>query len=40
MSSMSNFTWIPFYEEMAQKLLTFKDRRKDLVDIVYFPING
>ena len=35
MSSMSNFTWIPFYEEMAQKLLTFKDRRKDLVDIVY-----
>lgn len=29
------FTWIPFYEEMAQKLLAFKDKRKELIDLVY-----
>ena len=29
------FTWIPFYEEMAQKLLAFKDNRKELIDLVY-----
>lgn len=28
-------TWIPFYEEMAIKLLAYKDRRKDLMDIAY-----
>lgn len=30
-----NFTWIPFYEEMAEKLLQFKDNRKPLLDILY-----
>lgn len=29
------FSWIPFYMEMADKLLAFKDNRKALVDIVY-----
>lgn len=29
------FSWIPFYMEMADKLLTFKNNRKALVDIVY-----
>ncbi len=28
-------TWIPFYTEMADKLLAFKNDRKVLVDIVY-----
>ena len=30
-----NFTWIPFYEEMARKLLDYRNNRKVLVDIVY-----
>ncbi len=29
------FTWIPFYTEMAEKLLEYKDNRKELVKIVY-----
>lgn len=29
------FTWIPFYTELAKKLLEFKDNRGDLVKIVY-----
>ena len=29
------FSWIPFYMEMADKLLAFKDNRKALADIVY-----
>ena len=29
------FSWIPFYMEMADKLLAFKDDRKALADIVY-----
>ena len=29
------FTWIPFYTELAKKLLKFKDNRSDLVKIVY-----
>ena len=29
------FSWIPFYMEMADKLLAFKDDRKALVDVVY-----
>ena len=32
---MAHFTWIPFYEEMASKLLRFKDDRKPLIDIIY-----
>ncbi len=30
-----NFTWIPFYEELASKLLEYKSRRDELVKIVY-----
>lgn len=30
-----NYTWIPFYMEMANKLLGFKEDRKSLLDIVY-----
>ena len=29
------FSWIPFYMEMADKILAFKDNRKALVDVVY-----
>lgn len=29
------FTWIPFYEELADKLLEFRHKRKELVEIVY-----
>ena len=29
------YSWIPFYMEMADKLLMYKNRRKELVDIVY-----
>lgn len=30
-----HYTWIPFYMEMADKLLQFKDNRAPLLDIVY-----
>lgn len=30
-----NYTWIPFYTEMADKLFSFRDNRKALLDIVY-----
>lgn len=30
-----NFSWIPFYMEMADKLLAFKNNRKALIDIMY-----
>lgn len=30
-----HFTWIPFYMEMAEKLLGFKEYRKPLLDMVY-----
>lgn len=29
------YTWIPFYKELSQKLLQFKDDRKPLVDFIY-----
>ena len=29
------FTWIPFYKELAQKLLQFRSDRKPLVDFIY-----
>lgn len=32
---MSHFSWIPFYEEMADKLMQFKDDRKPLIEIIY-----
>lgn len=31
----TRFTWIPFYEELADKLLEFRHKRKELVKIVY-----
>ena len=30
-----SFTWIPFYMEMAEKLLEYKDNRDELIKIVY-----
>ena len=35
MEEKLSFTWIPFYTEMAEKLLEYKDNRKELVKIVY-----
>ena len=35
MEKKASFTWIPFYTEMAEKLLEYKDNRKELVKIVY-----
>lgn len=29
------FTWIPFFKEFADKLLEYKEKREDLIDIVY-----
>jgi hypothetical protein len=29
------FSWIPFYEEFANKLLEYKDNRKGLLDVIY-----
>lgn len=34
-SVSEHFSWIPFYMEMADKLLQFKPDRKDLIEIVY-----
>ena len=31
--SEAKFTWIPFYKELAQKVLDYKDKRKDLMKI-------
>jgi 5-methylcytosine-specific restriction protein B len=31
----NNFTWIPFYQELAEKLLEYKDKRLELVNIAY-----
>lgn len=31
----NRFSWIPFYTELTEKLLTYKDKRKELTDIVY-----
>ena len=30
----TKFTWIPFYKELAQKVLEYKDKRKELTEIV------
>ena len=35
-----NFTWIPFYTELAQKLLQFKNNRKPLIDWIYNNLEG
>ena len=29
------FTWIPFYKELSQKLLQFRNDRQPLVDFIY-----
>ena len=29
------FTWMPIYTELAQRLLSFKDNRHDLMDLIY-----
>lgn len=34
------FTWIPFYKELAQKLLAFKDDRNPLIEWIYSTIDG
>lgn len=34
------YTWIPFYKELAQKLLKFKNNRKPLIDWIYSNINS
>ena len=34
MSEEKKFTWIPFYEEFAQKLYDYKDNRSKLIEIV------
>ena len=31
----NRFSWIPFYTELAEKILTYKDNRVELSDIVY-----
>jgi 5-methylcytosine-specific restriction protein B len=31
---MSKFTWIPIYQEMATKLLSYKNRRTELIEIL------
>lgn len=35
MEAENRFSWIPFYTELAEKILTYKDKRKELSDIVY-----
>ena len=34
------YTWIPFYKELSQKLLQFRNNRKPLVDWIYSNIDG
>ena len=31
-SNNNQFTWVEFYKELADKLLEFKDRRKELLE--------
>ena len=35
MDKKENFSWIPFYSELAKALLAYKNNRKPLVDFVY-----
>lgn len=35
MEAENRFSWIPFYTELAEKILTYKDNRVELSDIVY-----
>lgn len=34
-TASNKFTWMPFYQELAEKLIEYKDNRKPLVDFVY-----
>ena len=34
MSTINQFDWIPFYEEFADKLLTYKDNRQELIKTI------
>ncbi len=34
MEEKNRFSWIPFYTELAEKILTYKDNRQELSDIV------
>ena len=29
------FSWVPYYKELAQKLIQYRDKRKELLDIIY-----
>ena len=40
MTITPSFTWIPFYKELAQKLLQFRNNRKPLVEWIYGNIDG
>ena len=31
----TSFSWIPFYTELAEKLLEYKDKREDLVEFIF-----
>ena len=31
----SRFTWIPFYTELAEKLLEYKNNRADLISFIF-----
>jgi hypothetical protein len=35
MAENKSFSWIPFYQELAEKLLEYKDKRENLVQFVY-----
>ena len=28
------FTWVPYYKELAQKLVQYRDKREELLDII------
>lgn len=34
----TNFSWIPFYQELAIRLLPYKNKRKELLDWIYSSI--
>jgi len=34
MSQQDNFDWIPFYKELATKLVAYRDRQKELIDFL------
>ena len=29
-----SFTWVPYYKELAQKLVQYSDKREELLDII------